>query len=307
MKFSNKLIQLRKEKGFSQEDLANSIGVSRQSVSKWESDQSMPDLPKLIQLSEIFHVSIDYLVKESITQRNPEKNSVSPENSGQTRTADSSGEVLHRLDRIENTINKNMAAPGKEYEYISKTKIGRLPLVHIHYRSWASGTISPFFMNLGYQTRFMAIRGDYSVKAKGIIAIGNNATGLISIGLWAKGLISLGLISVGGLALGVFSLGLLAMGIICAGLAAVGIIAFGILAMGISVIGIYTSGVASLGKEVAVGVSSSGHVSVGTQEAKGTYTLLTDAATTKEAVWDFILQHKPGIPRWILKILTSGI
>ena len=64
MIFADKLIQLRKKAGWSQEELAEQLQVTRQSVSKWESAQSMPDLEKIIRLSELFSVSIDYLLKE---------------------------------------------------------------------------------------------------------------------------------------------------------------------------------------------------------------------------------------------------
>lgn len=64
MNFSEKLITLRKQQGWSQEELAQRLDVSRQSVSKWESGQSAPDLPRLIAISELFGVSCDYLVKE---------------------------------------------------------------------------------------------------------------------------------------------------------------------------------------------------------------------------------------------------
>lgn len=64
MKFQEKLQVLRKEKGISQEKLAELIGVSRQAVAKWEVGQSTPDLENLITLSDLFMVSIDKLVKD---------------------------------------------------------------------------------------------------------------------------------------------------------------------------------------------------------------------------------------------------
>lgn len=66
MIFVDKLIRLRKQAGLSQEDLANELNISRQSVSKWEQAQSIPDLDKIIQLSTFFNVSTDYLIKDEI-------------------------------------------------------------------------------------------------------------------------------------------------------------------------------------------------------------------------------------------------
>ena len=63
MNFSDKLVKLRKENKMSQEDLAASLDVSRQSVSKWESEQSTPDLEKVIAMSELFEVTTDYILK----------------------------------------------------------------------------------------------------------------------------------------------------------------------------------------------------------------------------------------------------
>ncbi len=66
MIFADKLINLRKKAGMSQEDLALKLGVSRQSVSKWEGAQSIPDISKIIELSQIFGVSTDYLLKDEL-------------------------------------------------------------------------------------------------------------------------------------------------------------------------------------------------------------------------------------------------
>ena len=63
MTIADRIQTLRKSKGMSQEELADAAGVSRQAVSKWESEQSTPDLDKVIILSEIFDVTTDYLLK----------------------------------------------------------------------------------------------------------------------------------------------------------------------------------------------------------------------------------------------------
>ena len=66
MILADKIIENRKRNGWSQEELAGKLGVSRQSVSKWESAQAMPDLKKILQLSEVFGVTTDYLMKDEI-------------------------------------------------------------------------------------------------------------------------------------------------------------------------------------------------------------------------------------------------
>lgn len=68
MTFSEKLTDLRRKSGMSQEQLADRLGVTRQSVSKWESGTAMPELVKLISLSELFGVTVDYLVKDWIEE-----------------------------------------------------------------------------------------------------------------------------------------------------------------------------------------------------------------------------------------------
>lgn len=65
MNFSEKLLALRKAKGMTQEQLAEKLDVSRQSVSKWESGQAVPELEKIAALSTVFDVTTDYLLKPS--------------------------------------------------------------------------------------------------------------------------------------------------------------------------------------------------------------------------------------------------
>ena len=66
MILADKIIELRKKAGLSQEELAEKMGVSRQSVSKWEGALSIPDLDKILLMSEIFGVSTDYLLKDEL-------------------------------------------------------------------------------------------------------------------------------------------------------------------------------------------------------------------------------------------------
>ncbi|NVJ49605.1 MAG: helix-turn-helix domain-containing protein [Gammaproteobacteria bacterium] len=74
MILSEKIVRLRKQLGWSQEELAEKLSVSRQSVSKWESTNSIPDLNKIIMLAEIFEVSTDYLLKDNVEPNDPINN-----------------------------------------------------------------------------------------------------------------------------------------------------------------------------------------------------------------------------------------
>ena len=64
MKLPDKIIKLRKENGWSQEDFAEKLNVSRQAISRWENGTALPDAQNILQISEQFHVSTDYLLNE---------------------------------------------------------------------------------------------------------------------------------------------------------------------------------------------------------------------------------------------------
>lgn len=74
IEIANRLTNLRKEKGLSQEQLAESLGISRQAVSKWERAEASPDTDNLIELARLYNVSIDYLV--CLKQEKEEKDKV---------------------------------------------------------------------------------------------------------------------------------------------------------------------------------------------------------------------------------------
>lgn len=68
MTFAEKLLSLRKQHHFSQEDLAEQLGVSRQAISRWEQGIVLPDAPNLLKLSDLFSVSVDYLLRDEKLQ-----------------------------------------------------------------------------------------------------------------------------------------------------------------------------------------------------------------------------------------------
>ena len=72
MILAEKIMQLRKKASWSQEELAERLGVTRQSVSKWEGAQSLPDLEKILQMSRLFGVSTDFLLKDELEAESPD-------------------------------------------------------------------------------------------------------------------------------------------------------------------------------------------------------------------------------------------
>ncbi|MDE6519618.1 MAG: helix-turn-helix domain-containing protein [Ruminococcus sp.] len=99
MKFNNKFYHLRKQKGLSQEELANCLNVSRQTISKWEVGDSTPDMEKLIAISDLFEISLDELVMDKI-----------PTHIGETSTK---SEIVNELkEKILTDENKKKAKLG---------------------------------------------------------------------------------------------------------------------------------------------------------------------------------------------------
>lgn len=70
MSLGEKLMQLRKKEGFSQEEVAEKLNVTRRTVSKWETDQTVPELSKLKSLSQIYNIRIETLISENLSDSN---------------------------------------------------------------------------------------------------------------------------------------------------------------------------------------------------------------------------------------------
>ena len=78
MILADKIIELRKKEGWSQEELAEKLSVTRQSVSKWEGAQSIPDMDKVVQMSRLFGVTTDYLLKDELEESQPAECNAAP-------------------------------------------------------------------------------------------------------------------------------------------------------------------------------------------------------------------------------------
>ena len=101
MEFNNKLYELRKQKGFSQEELASHLNVSRQTVSKWELGESSPDMEKLVAMSDLFGITLDELVLDKAPAR--------PESAPAPAKSDIAGEIK---EKVLTEDNKKKAKKG---------------------------------------------------------------------------------------------------------------------------------------------------------------------------------------------------
>ena len=235
MTLGEKIYRIRIEKGLSQEAFGEMLNVSRQSVSKWETDQSLPELDKIVAISEMYGVSTDYLLKESEEQMTKVVNaSGSPEICRDFETSGQAQQVIIQRQTL-------------EYEYMSQKSWRGLPLVHIHI-------------------------GIKPVRAKGVIAIGNIAQGIIAIGIIGMGVITLAVAGVGLLlAIGSIVVGGIALGSLAAGIIAMGALCTGVFTMGAVAVGQFSYGALAIGSQIAIGDVARGSIALGDSEAHGVF------------------------------------
>ena len=168
MEFQNRLYELRKKAGLSQEGLADLLGVTRQAVQKWEAGSSRPDMDNLAALARYFNVTLDYLV----TGREPEP----------------------YAQEVPTTIINHNYYPRWHYEYKSQRTLFGLPLVHVRLGDRGFGVAKGIF----------AV-GNVAV---GLFALGGISLGLFSLGGVSMGLLlALGGMSVGGGSFGAYAVG----------------------------------------------------------------------------------------------------
>ena len=219
MTTGDKLARLRKEHNFTQEQLAELLGVSRQAVSKWESGLAFPETEKLIRISELYGCSVDYLLKEDISQPS------------EPETARQEEEEEHNP-----LFTVHVRFPK---ERISKITVLGLPLYHIGRD--AKGIFA------------------FGLRARGIFSFGLLSMGVVSFGLLSLGLLSMGVLAIGCLAFGSFAIGILSAGAICLGIFSAGAISVGELSVGAvatgkyAAFGDYARGMIALGKTEAHG------------------------------------------------------
>lgn len=240
MNFGDKLAALRRENNYTQEQLADILSVSRQSISKWESNAAYPETDKIIKICQLFGCSTDYLLVDGVSDR------------GAWAREDDSGADQERENNEEtaNSATLEIRLP-KIKEYKSKKTLWGLPLWHIAKN--ARGIIA------------------VGLNARGIISIGLRSCGVVSVGVLSMGIISIGTLSLGLLfSLGLFSVALLiSVGTIAAGVLTVGAISFGAFSLGAVAIGDYSVGALAIGKYAALGDHARAAIAVGGSKASG--------------------------------------
>jgi transcriptional regulator with XRE-family HTH domain len=223
MTLGEKLSKLRKEYDYTQEQLAEILGVSRQSISKWESDIAYPETDKLVKIGKLFECSMDYLLNDDIT----EKCGLEPT------------EKEDFFDKFKKQFRERKS---------EKTVCG-MPLYHI-------GKNAHGFFAIGLRARGVFAIG---LLSRGVVSLGLLSLGLISMGLFAVGLVSvgtlaLGLLSVGTVALGLFAAGAISIGAISFGALSVGFFSAGALAIGkYAAVGDHAYALIAIGKSFAEG------------------------------------------------------
>ena len=187
MRFGENLMRFRKQKGYSQEDLAHILGVSRQSISKWENNSTTPELERIMKIAELFNVSLDELINDGKGINYAHENRIT------------NGSFIHYR--------------YFEYNYQSRIRVHGVPLVHIHLGRGlkkAKGIIA-----IGNIAMGLVAIGGISV---GLFGIGLVSIGAIAIGFISIGAVTLGMYCIGAIANGkVFALGAVANGKIVIG------------------------------------------------------------------------------------------
>lgn len=215
MTLGEKLAMYRKQNNYTQEQLAELLGVSRQAISKWESDLAYPETEKLIKLSDMYGCTLDYLIKDK-------------EETKQTEASSGSDRAFSlRLSQL-------------YYEKKSVRTVRGVPLWHINIGLGRSAT--------GIVAVGLAARG---VVAFGLLSLGVVSFGLLSLGVFAFASIAMGLFACGGAAIGAVAFGGATVGLLAFGGAAVGLYSVGGAAAGYyAALGGAASGQVAVGDKV---------------------------------------------------------
>lgn len=214
MTFSEKLMELRKSRGWSQEELGERLGVTRQTVSKWELGATTPEMEKLSALSELFGITTDELIK------------------GSAAPAGEQTVIIHKK------------TPFVNGEYKSKRTWRGMPFVHITARGTAKGFIAIGVRSVGIISLGVMSVGAVSV---GALSLGVIAIGFLAAGVFCNGMIAAGVFALGGAAAGLFAFGGVSAGWVSYGGVSTGCYSIGGLSNGRIALGGSAHGVIAVG------------------------------------------------------------
>ncbi len=191
MTLGEKLSKLRRENNYTQEQLAGILGVSRQAISKWESDVAFPETDKIIKLSDMYNCSLDYLLKDDVNEKNS-----------------ANSKCMWNFKSI-------------YFEKKSKRSIKGIPLWHINFGfgRTAKGIIAIGLISKGIFS--------FGVLSVGFISFGVLSLGLLSLGAFAFGILSAGSVAAGIISAGAISFGIVSMGAVAVGQFSAGALAIG--------------------------------------------------------------------------------
>ena len=235
MTTGDKIAALRRQNHLTQEQLAQLLGVSRQSISKYESDLAYPETEKLIRLSDLFGCTVDELLRD----RPPGEGGGSGREGCSAAGAAGANEAAAGVGRT--------FAPGCAAADEAAGAAQPIPIPGIRIGNWIPTE------KKSEKTLWGLPLWHIGKNAKGIIAVGWRATGVLSVGFLATGIVSFGFLSLGVIALGLLALGLLAAGTFALGAVAAGAVAVGLIAFGAVAVGHIAIGAAAYGKYYACG------------------------------------------------------
>lgn len=224
MTFAEKLTELRKQRGWSQEELGERLGVTRQTVSKWELGSTTPEMEKLAAMGELFGITLDELVRGGESYK-------------------VSGDIPEQKVIV---VKKSRFVNG---EFKSEKKVFGKPLVHINLKGKANGFFAIGLMAKGFFAIGLLSVGVFTLGllSLGVIVIG----ALMAVGIAVDAMIAAGVFSFGIISAGVFSFGLISFGWLSYGAVSMGTYAIGALSKGTIAIGSTADGIIALGKDTA--------------------------------------------------------
>ena len=282
MTTGQKIAALRRERGMTQDALAEALSVTRQAVSKWEADASLPETGKLLPLARLLGCTADYLLGSSEAETDaaqghePNGAPQSSEPKGAPQGCESNtaqGAPNTAAQGCEpNTAQgaPNTAAQGHEPNGApqgckpntaqgaqQEPAQGRAPFTPY----WGLPRRYVWASDFEYKSKrtlfglpLVHINGKWGGTAKGVVAVGFKACGVVSVGFLSMGVLSAGCLSLGAVSLGALALGVLALGAVSVGLLlALGAVAAGFVAYGAAAFGGFAAGAFACAKYVAVG------------------------------------------------------